>query len=87
MERLFADPEFQEKLATCPKELVEQPKTEAELTHEIFCCRKDISRFIDPTSNAEIAVIAEYTKTDQSKSRVLSRLRIGNHVYDLRLPF
>jgi hypothetical protein len=85
MDKLYRENKFDEKLLLCQREPVEQQKTQAVLMHETFCCRKVISRFIDPTSKDEIALIAEYIKLDQSKSRVISRLRIGNDVYNLKL--
>ena len=85
MEAIFVEHKFEEKLQKCRKDSVGQQKTQGVLMHEAFCCKKDIFRFIEPETDDEIALIAEYIKLDQSKARVICRLRVGNDVYELKL--
>jgi len=81
MERLYREHNFEHKLSSCskiPVDVAENPY------HETFCCKKEIFRYID-SNHDEIALITMYTKKDLSIQQVISRLRIGNDVYDQQL--
>ena len=84
METLYQQHDFDHQLASCHREAVEREKTETELMHEIFCCKKEIFRFMDANGD-EVALTTIYTKKNGSKNLIISRLRIANDVYDLKL--
>jgi hypothetical protein len=85
MEALFIENRVEEKLPNCRREAVEQQKTQGVVVHEAFCCKKESFRFFDPVTDDEVALITWYTKLDNSKQRVISRLRIGEEIYELKL--
>ena len=63
-------------------ERVDSEKSQKELEHEIFCCQKEIFRYID-SNDDEVALVADFTRShDKSKQRVICRLRIGDHLYE-----
>ncbi len=81
MENLVGDPAVQKKIDEC--------QVQAIVPHNLnvtLYAKKEISRFVDPISDDEIALITKYTKHDQSTYSVVSRLRIGNIVYELKIP-
>lgn len=82
----FNNQTFQQKLSECRKIAVEQEKTAEDLMHEIFCCKKEIYRYIHPDGENEIALISEYTNHEGVASKVISRLQDGDDLYELRLP-
>lgn len=81
MERLFGEHKFEQKLPSCTTVPIPVPH---DPYHETFCCKKEISRYIDE-NDEEIAIIAVYTRKDLSVQRVISKLRIGGEVYNQRL--
>ena len=81
MGRLFVESDFEQKLSSCRKEPV---KTSRDQYHETFCCKKEIVKYFD-SNDDELAILTIYTRKDMSIQRVISRLRIGNDVYDLKL--
>ena len=82
MERLFSeDTELQKLIEQCHIRTIDVSENLAPTI-----AKQSISRFLHPTSRYEVAVITDYEKTDGTKSRIVSRLRIGTTVHDLEIP-
>jgi hypothetical protein len=56
--------------------------------HETFCCKKEYRQFWDVTTDIEVAYIIYQTFRDPARGQriIIRRLRIGNDIYNLRLP-
>lgn len=84
MNKLFEDDaDLQKKIGECRVQTI---NVQENVKHESGTARKILSRFIDPFSDDEIATITAYEKSDGTKYSVISRLRIGNTVYELEIP-
>jgi hypothetical protein len=84
MKELFDQHTFQQKLLQCRPECTTQSQGNYWLDS---LEKKELTRYIDPATEDEILLIAEYTYTDPQKEkvRILLRLRIENDLYSLRL--
>ncbi len=84
MKELFDQHTFQQKLLQCRTECTTQSQSDYWLDSRE---KKELIRYIDPTTGDEILLTAEYTYTDPQKEkvRILLRLRIENDLYALRL--
>ncbi len=84
MELLYQQNDFDGTLAVCSK--LSFPEPQGQL-HETFCCKKEIIRYIDSDDEERALIILQTDAHDSSKNRrILRRLRVGNDVYDLKLP-
>jgi hypothetical protein len=84
MQILFVQHKFEEKFPLC--RTARNPETQG-YWHDSLCCKKELIRYFDSTTDDEVALIVEYTYVDPAKGvrRIIHRLRIDNDIYDLRL--
>lgn len=77
MEKIFAeDIALQKQIGDCRVKTIHVTALPPD------CTKKTISLFVDSVSEDEIALIVDSEKRDGTKSSVISRIRIGNTVYE-----
>jgi hypothetical protein len=84
MKRLFADDsDLQKRIGECRIQVIQVRENIAP-----GIAKQTINRFLDPESpdNDEIAIITDYEKLDGDKYTVVSKLLIGNLVYQHQIP-
>ncbi len=63
--------------------------TRERIMHEGFCCKKRTVRYSDAETGVEVALVAYVTPTPpnlRKPYRIISRLRIGDTVYEAAVP-
>jgi hypothetical protein len=82
---LYEAPAFQSKLANCRELRASLPQG---AFHETFCCKKEAILLFENDTDDEVALIIEQVPKDTSKpvARFILRLRIGDDIYDRKLP-
>lgn len=81
MNQLFADHNFDQYLASdCERNLSYETE---DIVHRVFCCTTRLYRYVDRTTNEEVAYTAEITKSGSSvpHKRIVMSLFIGGVVY------
>jgi len=91
LQRLYDANNFETVLKTCVANEIPDPDagTHKLLMHEVFCCKKRTTRYSDAVTGDEIALIADVTPTGTNPRkpyRIISRLRVGNTVYEAAVP-
>ncbi len=90
MQRLYDENHFDAILDRCTASEVPAPDagTYELLLHETFCCKKRTIRYSDQDTGDELALISHVTPVPGvpwGPYRIISRLRIGNVVYEASL--
>ena len=80
---LFSESTFQQKLSRCREDKTNQSQDPWIDSQR----KKELIRYIDPETNAEICVVAVYTDNPPGTSvqRIILRLRTESDTYELRL--
>lgn len=91
MIRLYDENRFDAHLKRCTTVEIPSPDagTRGLAMHEGFCCKKRTVRYFDAETGAEVALIAYVTPTPPNPRepyRIISRLRIGDTVYESAVP-
>jgi len=78
---LEADTGLQKLIDACRIEVIEVREN---LQPDI--ARQTITRYMHHSSRYEVAIISDYVKKDGAKFSIISRLRVGNTVYESAIP-
>ncbi len=91
MQRLYNENGFDAILQRCIALEIESPDagTRELIMHEAFCCKKRTVRYCDAETGDEIALISHVTPASSNPRKpyqIISRLRIGDAVYEAAVP-
>jgi hypothetical protein len=81
MDQLFVDHGFEQYLSSqCDRNLSYETE---DVMHRVFCCTTRLYRYVDRTTNEEVASTAEITKAGSSTpyKRIITSLFIGGILY------